>query len=446
MDAGGTASAEAVGGATESAAGKTASEGAPQGGAQGAQEARPPLPPGRHGADRGRARRQAARLRLAIAGDPEPSDAQWLALGQAHWRGDPPADAVIEWLHAEGPDRAWPKLEAALSRGLSAVASTDTALRAYVAHTSEHPSWLDAARLRRGAQVLQTTGLHGMMVLRDAALMAGYQASAINQTLVHTGALNGSAHKRVAETAAWWLACTADDGMRVGAEGHRLTVRVRLMHALVRGRLKRSPTWDADWLGLPINQVDMQATYLAFCAVQLLGLRMTGMLISQDDANAVMHLWRHIGCLMGVEEGLLCDDEQTGRVLLYRNLIAQAPADHTSMQLARALMDEPLDRAYPWAAALRGRIDRERHLSLVRWFVGAQGMRDLGLPQRAPWYPLMMMAPTAVGSLALRAMPFLETPWRAVGRWQQTRFHQHMTRSGVAVAEGDAGEHAGVRG
>lgn len=389
-------------------------------------------PPGRHGADIAAAKRQAARLRLAIRDNPQPSDAEWQALGLAHWRGDPLADDVIDWMHAEGLENTWPKLNAALSQGLLAVDDADHVLRDYLQHTTQTPPWLDVARMRRGARVLQTTGLHGMMVLRDAALMAGYQASAINQTLVLTGALSGNAHKRVAETAAWWLACTADGGMDVGGQGHRQTVRVRLMHALVRGRLKRSPQWDAAWLGLPINQVDMQATYLAFCAVQLLGLRMTGMLISEADGDAVMHLWRYIGWLMGVEEGMLCDDENTGRVLLYRNLISQAPADHTSVQLGRALMDEPLGRAYPWAASLRGRIDRERHLSLVRWFVGAHGMRNLGLPQRPPWYPLMIMAPTVAGSLALRAMPFLETPWRTVARWQQTGFHRLMThRSGA---------------
>lgn len=385
-------------------------------------------PPGRHGADMVRSRAQAARLRLMIPGNPEPSEAEWQDLGRAHWRGDPLADAVIDWLHAEGMGRAWPRLEAALAQGLSAVAPQDTALRRYLEATQAPPPWLDAARARRGAEVLQTTGLHGMMVLRDAGLMAGYQASAINQTLVQTGALHVGAHKRVAETAAWWLSCTADGGMVTGAEGHRQTLRVRLMHALVRDRLQGSPQWDAEWLGLPINQVDMQATYLAFSVVQLLGLRMTGMLISRSDADAVMHLWRHIGWLMGVEDALMCDDEASGRVLLYRNVIGQAPADHTSAQLARALMDEPLSRPYPWAQALRGHIDRERHLSLVSWFVGPQGMRNLGLPQRAPWYPLMLLAPTAAGSLALRALPFLETPWRAVSRWQQTRFHRHMVR------------------
>ena len=375
-----------------------------------------------------RSRALAARLRRTIPGDPEPSPAEWQALGEAHWRADPLADAVVEWMQGLGMDRAWPRVELGLAQGEAALGPSEQALRDYLRVTSAAPAWLDDARVQRGAQVLQSTGMHGMMVLRDAGLMAGYQASAINQTLVQTGALHNGAHKRVSETAAWWLDCTADGGMARGAPGHRQTLRVRLVHALVRHRLRHSPQWDADWLGLPINQVDMQATYLAFSAVQLLGLRMTGMLIGQTDADAVMHLWRHIGWLMGVEEGLMCDDEASGRVLLYRNIIGQAPPDHTSAALARALMDEPLGRPYPWAQALRGRIDRERHLSLVRWFVGAQGMRDLGLPPRAPWYPLMLMAPTALGSMALRVVPGLEAPWRAVARWQQTRFHAQLHR------------------
>jgi len=384
--------------------------------------------PGRHGADLARARQLAARLRLTIPGDPEPTPADWHALGQAHWRGDPLADAVVAWALSEGMAVAWPIVEQALAAAYPHVTGPDTppVLRAYLDATHAAPPWLDWRRVRRGAHVLQSTGLHGLMVLRDVGLMAGYQASAINQTLVQTGALSHGVHKRVAETAAWWLDCTADGGLVPGALGHRQTLRVRLMHALVRQRLVNAPQWDAAWLGVPINQVDMQATYLAFSVAQLLGLRMTGMLVGKADADAVMHLWRYIGWLMGVEEGLLCDDEAQGRVLLYRNLLTQAPPDHTSAQLARALMDEPLSRPYPWAPVLRGHIDRERHLSLVNWFLGAQAMRDLGLPQRPPWYPLMLLAPTAVGSVALKVVPGLSRPWRAVARWQQTRFHEQM--------------------
>ena len=122
----------------------------------------------------------------------------------------------------------------------------------------------------------------------------------------------------------------------------------------------------------------------------------------------------------------MCDDEATGRVLMYRNLVTQAPPDETSALLGRALMNEPLQRAYPIASGLRGRIDRERHLSLVSWFLGPEGLHNLGLPQRKPWYPLMMMAPTVVGSVALRTLPFMEGPWRAIARRQQRAYQQGL--------------------
>jgi hypothetical protein len=386
--------------------------------------------PTRHGADLAASRAMAARLRWMIKGDPEPSAQDWDALGQALWRGDVLADAVASWMLQEGMTPAMALVERALAHGIQAVPEAPPALRDFMLSVSARPPWLDERKMARGARFLQSTGFHGMMVLRDAGLMAGYQASAINQTLVMTGALHKGAHRRVAETGTWWLACTDDGGMAPHAEGFKLTLRVRLMHAVVRVRLGGSPQWDMGKLGLPINQVDMQATYLAFSVVQLLALRTTGVLISPRQSEGVMQLWRYIGWLMGVEDELLCTDEQQGRVLLYRNLISQAPADDTSMALGRALMDEPLTRRYRWAASLRGRFNRARHLSLVSWFVGPQGMRNLGLPATLPWYPLLMLGPLALHSATLRAVPWLRATWRFMARRQQTEY-----RHGLAVAD-----------
>lgn len=180
----------------------------------------PRVPPRRHGADLKRSRGMAARLRLMIDGDPDPDPAAWKAMGLALWDGDPMADEVASWMLAQGGARAWPLVSEALGMG-PVRAAQDPRLPAclvrLISLVHAQPPWLDAARLRRGARVLQTSGRLGTMVLRDAALMAGYQASAINQTLLRTGQLQRGAPQRIAETAQWWLACTDDGGMTPGA-------------------------------------------------------------------------------------------------------------------------------------------------------------------------------------------------------------------------------------
>lgn len=381
--------------------------------ARGANEAAPQAPAGpwptRHGIDRQASWNLTARLRR-ITRVSEPSQAQWAMLGEALTVGDPLADDVADWLAEVGMAAGWPVVEAALfaigqAPNMPLAPEPPTIpepLRRFLQATQQAPAWLDPARLARGARFLQRTGAHGLMVLRDAALLAGYQASAINQTLVMTGALQQGAARRMAETGRWWLACTADGGMAMGAEGHRLTLHVRLMHAVVRRRLDRSPEWDAAHLGRPINQVDMQVTYLAFSVVQLLGLRMIGMPVTRAESRDVMHFWQYVGWLMGVDERFLCDREQAGRISLFHNLLSQAPADETSKALAQALVEGRPSRASGWWANAWHRWERARQLSLVSWFVGAQGLRNLGLPRAWPWYPLLLMAPLALYSVGTR--------------------------------------------
>jgi hypothetical protein len=154
----------------------------------------------------------------------------------------------------------------------------------------------------------------------------------------------------------------------------------------------------------------MQATYLGFSVIFLFGQRVMGVPLSRDESEAVMHLWRYIGWLMGVDESLLQGTEMQGRVALYHNLLSQAPADDSSIALGRALMDEPLSRHYgnalPWLDRLQGRYEKAKHLSICRYFLGIRGMRALGLPLSVlPWYPLMAVPFTALRHRLMRLLP-----------------------------------------
>lgn len=366
----------------------------------------PVVIPGRHGVDRARARRTAAPVRLWVRGPADPTPAEWHAIGESLLHGDPPMDELIDWMLASGfaPGRAL--YERAVAEGIDAVADAPAPLRRFFEHVEAVPDWFDAGLADEGARACGLSGLTGMRVLRNLGLLAGYQASAINRTLVLTGALEKGAQRRVAETTKWWIDCTRPGGMGRGAPGYGGTLQVRLIHGLVRRRVAAMDEWDAGYYGLPVNQGDMHATYLAFSSIFLIGQRMLGVWVSRRDGAAITHLWRYIAWLMGVGERWLHNDENAARRALYHNLLSQAPADESSRRLGMALADEPLHRHYRNLPGLRGRLNRAIDLSIAGTFIDRHGRRALGLPRGTlPWYPLLSAPPRLAWHWLLRALP-----------------------------------------
>jgi len=378
------------------------------------QQPAAPFPPGfipsRHGAAREQARSLFGTLRLLVRGDPEPDAARWRAMGEGLMKGDAPADRLVEWMFAADMKATRPLFERALEQGIKAVPDAPAPLREFFELVERRPDWVDMKLVEEGALVNDRGGMDYFLVDRDLGLMGGYQASAFNKALLLTGALQKGAGRRVAETVQWWLDCTERGGMERFGAGFKSTVRVRMIHAMVRRHIGRMPEWrTAEW-GLPINQVDMAATALAFPMVMLLGGRLLGVALTRRDAQAGMHLGRYAAWLMGVEEQWLPRDEQEGRTLLYQLSLSITNPDETSVQLGR-------------------------------FFLGRAGMRNLGLPEYVlPWYPLLRAPPNLLFHLGLRLVPG-GREWQA-RRGRQATIAFVRTMTGTQPAQiGQAARH-----
>lgn len=355
--------------------------------------------PTRHGRDIAEARRVAravaAMLPRELRHDPAPE--RWQALGEGLLRGDEPVDRLVRWMSATGMKATRPLFELALDRGIAAVPDAPQPLRDFFAHVDARPAWVDEARLKEGARACGMTGLDGMRALLVTGLMAGYQLSAVNRTLLMTGSLEKGASRRVAETTKWWFDVTTEGAMQRFGAGFKNTIRVRLIHGMVRQHVSALPDWKAGDDGLPINQTDMQATYLGFSAMFLLSQNLVGVRLTPDERDAVMHLWRYIAWLNGVAEDMLHEPSHAGvraedaaLQLLYHNLLSQAMADADSRRLARSLMDEPLHRSYPTFKTVRRYTARSLHNSIARACMSNATLRSLGLPVwTLPWYPMI---------------------------------------------------------
>jgi hypothetical protein len=366
-----------------------------------------PRIPARHGQNIERARMIGKRLRRVLGRGVDPDEAEWQRLCQALMRGDKPMDKLVAWMSTEGAGRGRAQFEQALEHGIDTVPDAPDLLREFFGLYDRVPDWVDENLLEHGAQIGRMCGNIGAYVLRDGALMGGYQAPGFNRVLVMTGALSKGPAKRLAETSEWWLACTEPRALSRFGEGFKITMRVRLIHALVRRHIASTSDWDVASQGIPINQLDMAATQLAFGPAYLMGARTMGMILTRNDSRAIMHLIRYAGCIIGIEEAFLPQTEREGQLMLYRILLSVVgEPGEAGRTLAAALADEPLGRRYRAFQRLRRRFARERNLSVNVFFLGLAGMRNLGLPHRyIPWFPLLAMPYYAARSLAYRVAP-----------------------------------------
>lgn len=116
---------------------------------------------------------------------------------------------------------------------------------------------------------------------------------------------------RLFDTGGFLLQCMTNEhncfipasSLRPGANGWKMALQVRALHAKVRRSiLKSSKNWDIDLLGIPINQEDMAATLLAFSVNVLNGIEfIAGRPLDYQSQADYLALWRYIGWIIGVE-------------------------------------------------------------------------------------------------------------------------------------------------
>lgn len=296
-------------------------------------------------------------------------------------RGDPLADAVVEEMDNMPKGRGFHVFQAALDAPSATNLDLPPAMRAFFGEMERVPAWVDFAAMKRGGELLQRTGTLGGLVLATASLVLGYASPGGNKPLVFSGRLVERAPRRLGETSRFVQATAQAGGLRRTGDGYRITLKVRIMHAKVRAMLRRSPSYNADLWGDPINQHDMAATTLLFSLVFIEGIRAFGIEVDRDEAESFMHLWRYSGYLMGVEPELLPASEFDAWGLANLIQATQGPPDADSRALTRALFEGALGRARSPGDERAAHLRREVGQGVCRGLIGDALADALGVPK-----------------------------------------------------------------
>ncbi|KAA0108750.1 oxygenase MpaB family protein [Mycolicibacterium sp. P9-22] len=371
----------------------------------------------------------------------QPDPRQWERLGERLTVGDEPMDRLLDWMVATGLPQTRPLFDRALADGIARVPEAPQPLRDFFSSVETAPRWVDHELIRRGQRVMRRGGADGMYVARDVSLLGGYQFSGFNKTLLRTGALEKGSNKRFAETMQWAMDVIAEDGLEPLGVGYRSTIRVRLIHAFVRRHVGAMPDWRPEEWGVPVNQTDMAATLIgALIAPPAASLGM-GILTAPDDLEAVAHLTRYVGWLIGVEDEWLPHSFRDGIRVLYHTLTALSAPDESTRQLAAPMADDPLDWHYDSWPALRRQLARAQHLSVTSAFLGPRAMRMLGLPAFVPpWYPLLKLPVNVARSAVDLVLPGGMDRAARRGQREQTALLRTMIGESE-VAIGDSAAH-----
>jgi hypothetical protein len=264
--------------------------------------------------------------------------------------GDPPLDAIVTALcdGHHGLSTAWglfrrvhsmPRMRCdALADALRDEGLNAPELVAFFAERDSVPEedWVSLRRLHEGGAFYRDRGVLGFMVLAFGSLPACYCWEDEARVLSFTGRLQtrSDTPRRLPETAQMVLDVVSEGAFDDGGIAIHSAHKVRLMHALVRYRIRydsgatpppaRGPgtetpmtplmtpaqaaehkAWDEVTMGAPISQEFLAATLLTFHFQVLKGLRQMGLHVTDEEAHAYMHRWNVVGHFLGIDAEIL---------------------------------------------------------------------------------------------------------------------------------------------
>lgn len=317
----------------------------------------------------------------------------------AMWQGDALADAVVNDDFAGSS--ATDTVRTALEHGIDAVEDAPDSLRQLFAFLDDEPDWVDHTRFDRAADALiRHTAALGV-VLAAASLLRGAGNSIAGKPLVQTGRYTSMPAVRSVEVGEWMRQILTPGGMRRDGGGFAYTVRVRMIHAHVRRGLYRSGKWDEPAWGVPIPQPYMAFTLAEFGHIALEAMHSLGVRLSDDDLDAIYHLWRYVGHVIGMEPELNPADESDHIRIeeLYR-LTSPGPDDH-DREFVVALTDDYLipeiANTLPGPTNARRAVATRLVHALQRVFLGDSDADALHIPDTRLKHVIRAGAPVMAG-------------------------------------------------
>ena len=299
----------------------------------------------------------------------------------AHTRvGDPVGEAAAEDLAALDREDATRFIEAGMNgAGDSGLKAAPASLREFFRNAEIQPDWLDYKGLRPGVRMFHRNSYTVLVAFVAGVLIEGFTTN-IARSFMLTGRVRDKGMRRLGQNNRHMTEIFFPGGLDQHADGWKLSVRIRLVHARLRRLLNKSEEWDGEAWGEPISAAHLGFAIASFSARLLMHMKTLGANYDDVEYRSFMNVWRYTGYLMGIPETILYSDAEDALKWYDIGLVCEPEPGVDSIAMAHSLINS--------APIIAGAANLEERRNLARYvyrvssgLVGKEMAQKLNYPK-----------------------------------------------------------------
>ena len=272
--------------------------------------------------------------------------------------GDPELDPIMEELSSElSPGDLHRFIGAGIEQNDEVLQLAPRSLRDFFKNFQE-PSWLYYESFRPGVRAF-----HENVDLMLAAFVTGVLVEGFSTLIAKSFRITGrvgTTSRRLQQNNRHMLEIFFPGGLQRNSEGWKLSMRIRFVHARIRGLLANSDDWNHEAWGTPVSTAHLGFAISVFSKRLLEYSLLLGARFNKEERRSVLAIWRYAGYLMGIPETILYRDGPDAEKIYKVGYLCEPTPDADSIAVANTLIT-----SIPTVANVQDPAEQEKLLGLA---------------------------------------------------------------------------------
>ena len=296
--------------------------------------------------------------------------------------GDPPVDAVMSDLEPLGQKEAARLLGGAIEQNDEVLRDAPASLQGLIHEVTSVPVWYDRQAAQYGCRAFFKNSDDILAAYLAGAIVEGF-STMISKSFAITGRLIDDGVRRVRQNVRHLLNIFMPRGVEPSADGWKLSLRNRMVHARVRWLFRNAEEWDHEAWGVPLSGAHMALASAAFSARMVDHAVRLGASFDDDERAGIMAVWRYTAYVMGVSESVLFRTQADGLRLFQVGTACEPCPDCDAIAMAHRIIG-----SVPVVVGIRNARKREKMTHYIfrvsRELLGDTTAESLRFPPGGP--------------------------------------------------------------